>query len=47
MGIPVLIIGESGSGKMCIRDRHTPVEVVDLEDIERGAKLMASYIHHR
>ena len=30
-----------------LRYMHTPVEVVDLEDIERVAKLMASYIHHR
>ena len=30
-----------------LRYMHTPVEVVDLEDIEHVAKLMASYIHHR
>lgn len=30
-----------------LRYMHTPVEVVDLEDVERTAKLMASYIHHR
>ncbi len=30
-----------------LRYMHTSVEVVDLEDIERTAVLMASYIHHR
>ncbi len=30
-----------------LRYMHTPVEVIDLEDIEHTARLMASYIHHR
>lgn len=40
-GVPTALIS------IPLRYMHTPVEVIDLADIEHTAKLMASYIHHR